>query len=169
MIHRDHRARESELKLSDYRGRNAPSFSPHHLGINKRRSMREGGIERREKPESINSFVIDATSSIRKTIESVTRFSNCSITIHRSITCPLNVTETLYTFSLGKESIYILPLPKKNFLKSLNDTQKGYNEFILYPQINTLFISLLTNKCCNFLLFFFFLSFCVKLYWNYTL
>lgn len=69
MIHRDHRARESELKLSDYRGRNAPSFSPHHLGINKRRSMREGGIERREKPESINSFVIDATS-IRKTIES---------------------------------------------------------------------------------------------------
>lgn len=31
--------------------------------------MREGGIERREKPESINSFVIDATS-IRKTIES---------------------------------------------------------------------------------------------------
>lgn len=32
--------------------------------------MREGGIEQREKPESINSFVIDATSSIRKTIES---------------------------------------------------------------------------------------------------
>lgn len=43
-------------------------------------------------------------------------------------------------------------------MKSLNDTQKGYNEFILYPQINTLFISLLTNKCCNFLLFFFFFS-----------
>lgn len=77
--------------------------------------MREGGIERREKPESINSFVINATSSVRKTIESVTRFSNYSITIHRSITCPLNARETLYTFSIGKESIYILPLPKKNF------------------------------------------------------
>lgn len=138
MIHRDHRARESELKLSDYRGRNAPSFSPHHLGINKRRSMREGGIERREKPESINSFVIDATSSIRKTIESVTRFSNCSIIIHRSITCPLNVTETLYTFSIGKESIYILFLKKisKFHLKSRprSDSSLHAPEYSSFPE-----------------------------------
>lgn len=38
---------------------------------------REGGIEhlRREKPVSINSFVIDATSSVRKTMELITLHS----------------------------------------------------------------------------------------------
>lgn len=100
------------MKLSDYReGRPKRAFlltPSRHLGINKRRSMdaREGGIEhlRREEPESINSFVIDATSSVRKTMESRSRFSNWSITSnsHRWIAYPLNVRDFIIYLFLRK-------------------------------------------------------------------
>lgn len=148
------------MKLSDYReGRPKRAFlltPSRHLGINKRRSMdaREGGIEhlRREEPESINSFVIDATSSVRKTMESRSRFSNWSITLVQqpSMNCIPFECQRLYYISFPQKknpSSYIRGRGR-NFLNNLKSRPRSNSlhapEYSSFPKLSRLVAHLST-------------------------